>query len=427
MTVKPSEKNGPAKAQTRHSALILVLSIIIPFGLGHFISYLFRTINILVYVELEKDLNLPASRLGLLTGMYFLMFAAAQIPVGVMLDRYGPRKVQVPMLVLAAVGSAIFSFSHSEVGLLIGRSLIGLGVAGSLMGAIKACTIWLPPERLPLSTACLLAIGGIGAMTSTWPLHELLKWVSWRDVFLLLAAVTLCISTIIHISAPRTYNTRQIRISDMLSELRQLYSSWSFWRLALYSVFAQAIYMAILSLWMGPWLRDIAAMNESNMASVLLWATAAMIAGSLAFGTITDRLRQYGVQPIMVCGTGVIIFVGFQLLMVSGLTISPYIIAVGFSFFGASAALNYAIIAQSVAPELSGRVSSSFNLVVFILAFSLQWLMGAILSLWPSEAGNYPIVAYQWSFGIMVALQLPGILLWFCFKPWGLKQAEGNF
>lgn len=407
----------------KSSFLLLFLTIFIPFGLGHFVSYLFRTVNAVIYTDLQTDLALPASSLGLLTGVYFLTFAAAQIPLGVMLDRYGPRSVQAPMLLLAVLGSLIFGLATTETGLLVGRGLIGLGVAGSLMSAIKACAIWLPVERLPLSTACLLSIGGLGAMASTTPLHLLLEWLSWREAFMLLAVMTFCVAVIIHISVPKAYDAKPTRYSDMFAAVGKLYSSWAFWRLALYSVFAHAIYMAVLSLWMGPWLRDVAGLSGTQMAGVLLFGAIAMVAGSLTFGALTDYLRRYGVQPIMICGSGMVIFIGFQALMASGLPVSPYLIAMGFSFFGTSTTMNYAIVAQSVPPALAGRVSSSFNLVVFVLAFFLQWLMGGVLNLWPAvEGAGHPLVAYQWSLGLMVALQLPGALLWLSFKPWRLSR-----
>lgn len=116
-----------SQQKLKSSFFLLFLTIFIPFGLGHFVSYLYRTVNAVIYVDLQTDLSLPASSLGLLTGVYFLTFAAAQIPLGVMLDRYGPRSVQAPMLLFAVAGSVIFSVSSTETGLLIGRGLIGLG------------------------------------------------------------------------------------------------------------------------------------------------------------------------------------------------------------------------------------------------------------------------------------------------------------
>lgn len=404
--------------EAKRSFAMLFLTIFIPFGMGHFISYLYRTINAVIYNDLADELHLPAESLGLLTGIYFLTFAAAQLPLGVMLDRYGPRSVQSPMLLIAAAGSIIFALSHHEWGLLLGRGLIGLGVAGSLMSAIKACSIWLPVDRLPLSTACLLSVGGLGAMASTAPLHAALTWVSWREAFMILAALTVLVSAVIHISVRGTYTPKDTHFSDMCRAVGRLYRSWTFWRLALYSVFAHATYMAILALWMGPWLRDVAGLSRTAMADTLMYGTIAMVVGSLSFGWLTDYLRKFGVQPIMICGGGVVTFVIFQILMISGLPVPPWLIIVGFSFFGTSTTMNYAIVAQSVAPDLAGRVSASFNLVVFVLAFFVQWLVGGVIDQWHNTAGSYPVVAYQWSLGLLIALQIPGLLLWLTFKPW---------
>ncbi|MHA1066988.1 MFS transporter [Enterobacter ludwigii] len=407
-----------AVQEAKKSFGMLFLTIFIPFGMGHFISYLYRTVNAVIYNELATELHLPAESLGVLTGVYFLTFAAAQLPLGVMLDRYGPRSVQSPMLLIAALGSVIFALSHSEAGLLIGRGLIGLGVAGSLMSAIKACSIWLPVERLPLSTACLLSVGGLGAMASTSPLHAALHWISWREAFLILAGLTVAVSAVIHFSVRGPFTPKNTRFSDMCREVGRLYRSWTFWRLGLYSVFAHATYMAILALWMGPWLHDVAGLSSAQMATALMAGTVAMVAGSLFFGWLTDHLRRYGVQPIMICGGGVAIFVLLQVLMLSGIAVSPLAITMGFSFFGTAATMNYAIVAQSVEPTLAGRVSASFNLLVFVLAFVVQWLMGAVISHWGSADGHFPVVAYQWSLGLLIALQVPGLLLWLTFRPW---------
>lgn len=407
-----------AAQEAKKSVGMLFLTIFIPFGMGHFISYLYRTINAVIYNDLASDLHLPAESLGLLTGVYFLTFAAAQLPLGVMLDRYGPRSVQSPMLLIAAAGSVIFALSHTEIGLLIGRGLIGLGVAGSLMSAIKACSIWLPVERLPLSTACLLSVGGLGAMASTSPLHAVLSWISWREAFLILAGLTVLVSAVIHFSVRGPFTPKNTRFSDLCCEVGRLYRSWTFWRLGLYSVFAHATYMAILALWMGPWLHDVAGLSSAQMATALMAGTVAMVAGSLFFGWLTDYLRRYGVQPIMVCGGGVTFFVLLQVLMICEVPVSPLVITMGFSFFGTATTMNYAIVVQSVEPGLAGRVSASFNLLVFVLAFIVQWLMGGVISLWGSTDGHYPAVAYQWSLGLLIALQVPGLLLWLSFRPW---------
>jgi len=418
----PSVEPVQAAVGERSSLNLILARVLLPFALAHFVSYFFRTVNAVVYPDLAHDLGLAADSIGLLTGAYFFAFAAAQLPVGVALDRFGPRKVQVPMLMIATVGAALFSYAHSLTELIIARGLIGFGVAGSLMAAIKASSLWLPQERLPLSTAVLLSVGGMGAMASTAPMHAILQHTDWRGAFIGLGVCTLAVSLLILAVVPEHPKKQETRFLEMATAVKQLYSSWSFWRLGLYSIFAHATYMAVQGLWMGPWLRDVAHLERTAVANVLLAGTVAMVAGSLAFGWITDYLRKFGVKPILVCGVGIWAFALFQFLMIYASGIDPFVVAVGFSFFGTATTMNYAIVAQSVPVHLTGRVSTAFNLLVFLLAFVVQWGMGSILNHWMPDNGAYPKVAYQYTLGIILALQIPGLLLWLTFKPWGRNE-----
>lgn len=394
------------------------LKILLPFAFAHFLSYLYRTINTVIYPDLAQDLSLKAGDIGLLTGAYFLTFASAQLPIGMALDRYGPRKVQIPMLILAAVGSLIFSQAQSLIELAIARGLIGLGVAGSLMAAIKASSLWLPKNSLPLATSILLSVGGMGAMASTVPMHLLLNYVHWRGAFVILAILTVLASLIIFFIVPEHKSKQQKQLNDLLKAVGQLYTSWSFWRLSLYSIFAHATYMAMQGLWISSWLRDVAHLQNTEIPNVLMLGTLAMTIGYLTFGGITDYLRRIGFKPIFTCGMGILFFILFQIIMISGNFIPPTLVAIGFSFFGAATTMNYAIIVQSVPNHLTGSVSTSFNLIVFLLAFVIQWGFGIILSFWVPINGIYPESAYSITLSLNLIFQLAGMLLWLSFRPW---------
>jgi predicted MFS family arabinose efflux permease len=410
------------------SVALILATVLLPFALGHFVSYLFRTVNAVVYADLARDMALGANSLGLLTGAYFFAFAAMQLPVGIALDRFGPRKVQIPLMVVAALGAVWFAHANSLSDLVLARGLIGLGVAGSLMAAIKACSIWLPPERLPMATSLLLSVGGLGAMASTSPMQMVLTHTDWRGAFIGLAVTTLVVGSIIWGVVPEhTKKQPQTSMKDMVRAVGQLYSSSSFWRLALYSLLAHATYMAVQGLWLGPWLRDVGGLSRTQTSHVLFVASFAMVLGSLTFGWLTDRLRVYGVKPIMVCGTGIAIFLMLQGLMLVPFALPPFWVAVGFSFFGTAATMNYAIVAQSVPAHLTGRVSTSFNLLVFLLAFVVQWGIGGLINLWIPVDGVYPVKAYQLTLAINLALQIPGLLLWISLRPWRLVESVANF
>lgn len=131
----------------------LIACIFLPFAAGYYLAYLFRTINTLIAGPLGSDLGLGAADIGLLTSIYFLVVMAGQIPIGMLLDRYGPRRVQSLLLAVAAAGAALFGLSTGFVALLIARAMIGLGSAAALMSGLKMIVLWFPRERWPSSMA----------------------------------------------------------------------------------------------------------------------------------------------------------------------------------------------------------------------------------------------------------------------------------
>ncbi|WLA47753.1 MFS transporter [Bradyrhizobium elkanii] len=177
----------------------LVMRVFLPFAVGYYLSYLFRTINALIAAPLTSELGLDAGDLGLLTSVYFLTFAVAQIPVGILLDRYGPRLIQSVLLVAAAVGAALFATSDNLLMLLLGRALLGLGVAASLTAGLKALVLWFPKDRLPFLNGLMVMLGALGAVTTTSPAQWLLAWVGCRTLFALLAVFTAGCSAMIYL------------------------------------------------------------------------------------------------------------------------------------------------------------------------------------------------------------------------------------
>ena len=141
-------------------ASVLVLTVLVPFGLGYYLSYLYRTMNAVIAPQLVAEIGLSAADLGFLTSVYFITFAAVQLPLGVALDRYGPRRVQAVLLVAAALGGGLFAVGESFAMLSLGRACIGLGVSGCFMAALKANAIWWPRHRLPLFNNITASFGG---------------------------------------------------------------------------------------------------------------------------------------------------------------------------------------------------------------------------------------------------------------------------
>ena len=180
----------------------LIAVVFIPFASGFFLSILLRNVNAVIARDLAADFALSPSDLGLLTSAYFLVFAAFQIPLGVLLDRFGPRRVLATLLVAAAAGGLVFGLAQGVATLALGRALLGLGVSGCLMGSIKAFTLWFPLSRLATLNGWILAIGALGAMSATAPVEALAGAAGWRVVFYLLAACCAAVAAIIFFVVP---------------------------------------------------------------------------------------------------------------------------------------------------------------------------------------------------------------------------------
>lgn len=392
------------------------LSVFIPFALGYFLSYLFRVVNAVLAPDLASDLGVGPSELGLLTAAYFITFAAFQLPLGVLLDRFGPRKIEAFLLIFAAIGAFIFSRAQTVSGLIIGRALIGFGVSACLMAAFKAYVLWFRPQRLPLINGFQMAAGGFGALTATAPVEAALGITDWRGVFFMLALLTLAIAAAVFFVVPEKKTaTHNDSLKDQINGIVRVFSSLTFWSIAPLTFMSQASFLAIQGLWSGPWLRDVAGFERTAVAHVLLTIAVAMVAGFIIMGAAAERLSRLGIKPIAVAVTGISVFMTIQALLILEVTSWARTLWILFGFFGTTGIIPYAALSQSFPLHLSGRVNTAINLLVFVAAFSAQWGIGAIINLWPGAAdGGYAPPGYQAAFTMMLVLQLLA-LLWFVF------------
>ena len=393
----------------------MLLRVFIPFALGYFLSYLFRTVNAVIAPDLVRDVGVDPASLGLLTSAYFLAFAAFQLPLGVLLDRYGARRVEAALLLFAAAGAFVFARADTLTGLMLGRALIGLGVSACLMAAFKAFTLWFPPERLPLANGIQMISGGIGALAATTPVEMSLQFTDWRGVFLILSGVTIAAALCVFFVVPEMEGTQSGEtLREQLSGIKKVFTNRIFWAIAPWAVAAQAAYLSICGLWSGPWLRDIAGYDRMTVANTLMGVSLAMIAGYFTFGALAERLAHRNVRPMTVAVVGMLIFIFIQCLLVMQWTALTLPLWLLFGFFGTSCILPYAVLSQSFPRHLSGRANTGLNLLVFVAAFAAQWVIGLIIDLWPQTAsGGYNASGYSAGFGLIMTLQLAAAVWYF--------------
>lgn len=387
----------------------LILRVFLPFVAGYYIAYLFRTINAVLASPLAAEFGLGADDLGLLTSVYFLTFAAAQIPIGILLDRYGPRRIQSALLLVAAGGSALFAVSEHFWLLLVARALIGLGVAAALTAGLKALVLWFPGDRVPLLNGLMVMLGALGAVTATLPADFLLAWIGWRELFGLFAALTFACAVMIYLVVPEAApaESRTVKVG-----LRQLYADPRFWRVAPLSAACIGTAWSLQGLWAAQWLRDVEGLDRAGVVQHLLAMAIALSLGAILLGVAADRLRRRGVGPEVLLGFVAAVFIAAQFVLILRLPIPSYLQWAVVAAVGAATVLSFAILAEYFPKELAGRANGALNLFHIAAAFAVQYVTGVVIQQWASEAGHYPEIAYQTAFALNLVLQIAA-WIWF--------------
>jgi MFS family permease len=389
----------------------LILRVFLPFVFGYYIAYLFRTINAVMAAPLATELGLGADDLGLLTSVYFLTFAAAQIPIGILLDRYGPRRVQSALLVIAAVGSALFAVSDHFWMLLVGRALIGLGVASAMTGGLKALVLWFPGDRVPLLNGLMVMLGALGAVTATLPADLLLDWIGWRELFGLLAGLTAASAVMICLIVPEATPVASGVVS---AGLRKVYADPRFWRVAPLSASCIGTAWALQGLWAAQWFKDVEGLDRAGVVIHLFAMAVSLSLGAILLGLAGDRLRRRGVGPEVLLGLVAAVFIATQFALILRLPLPSYLQWAVVAAVGAATVLSFAILAEYFPKQLAGRANGALNLFHIAAAFVVQYATGLVLQYWTPQAGHYPEIAYQTAFALNLALQVVA-WIWFMF------------
>jgi MFS family permease len=383
-------------------------TIVLPFAAGYFLSYLFRTINALIAPVLAATFGLKAAQLGLMTAVYFLTFAFVQIPAGYCLDRYGPRRVQALLLVAAGLGAAIFSLASGVTGLLIGRAMVGAGVAGSLVAGLKAITLAYPQDKRTVVNGAFIMLGTLGAVCATYPAETTLHNIDWRTLFAVLAALCLLCSAAIFRIVPEMPVGDTVAIRPV--EVLKIYASKDFWRLAPASVMCISTSWALQGLWAASWLDDVAHLDRPSVVFGLFIMSVALALSAISFGVVTGYLRKRGVHARALLAIVLALFAAAELhlmLDASPATAVSWMIVAG---CGAATVISYSALAELFPKEVSGIANAALNSLHIGGAFVMQLGTGVIVGFWTPHAGHYPVDAYQFAFGMNIAIQLAALL-----------------
>lgn len=381
------------------------LRLFVPFAIAYYLSYLLRNANAVIAPVLTHELDLSAADLGLLTSAYFFTFGAAQIPLGILLDRYGPRRVESGLMLFAAAGTLVFAAGHDIAALALGRGLIGFGVSACLMAALKHFSQWYAPERQSSLTGTIMAAGGLGAITASIPLQALLPLLGWRGVFAALSGFIALVAAAIFVFAPdRDDQAGTTSLSEQWRGVAHVFASRAFWRYAPLMALFPGGFMAVVGLWIVPWFISVDGLTREAAAFDLFCMSTTQLISFFTIAVFATRLIRRGLRPVRFIGSA--LGVGWLCLMAAIAGVRPALpLWVLYSFCSATSTLLYAALGASFPPSLFGRVSTALNLLAFVGAFSLQWGLGVLADAFVAADWSRA-AAFRAAFGVMATLQL---------------------
>jgi predicted MFS family arabinose efflux permease len=381
------------------------LSIVAVFAIAYFLSYFFRSANAIIAEDLTRELSLSAAQLGFMTSVFFVAFAAAQLPLGHALDRFGARRVTPPLMLAAALGSILFALAQTFAVLVLGRALIGLGMAGVLMGALKTFGGWFSAQRFATISGVFLGIGASGALGAATPLAYLNALVGWRAVFLGAAGATLLSALLLMLVSRDAPAPGLARVDAQTGRLRDIFRDPRFWRLAAGGFAVTGSMFAYQGLWAGPFLRESLGLSEVTTGNLLFLLSGGVMLGYFGVGWLADR---FGLGRVVLLGGGT--FAVVQLTLAFFSPDWPLWLLRGLFFtFGVLGAISllYFAHAQRLFPHMTGRATTAVNLFGIGGGALLQWGLGLVVGLFPDTAAGKPAAAYSTLFlltGVLVAV-----------------------
>ena len=404
----------PVEAPPEHSRIaVRMLAVLCAAFMA---SQFFRVSNAVIAPELMRTLSISSEAMGAITGAYFLAFGIMQIPTGMLLDRFGPRRTMSGLFVIAACGSAVFATAEGALGLAVARALIGIGCAAGLMGILVTIARWYPPERFARLSSTVYVVGGAGVLFATTPLAAAADTIGWRGAFWAMALITLGFAAMLFAmvrDAPpgKVIDGANETFREMLAGVRAAGANRQLLHVCAIQFVNYGTILAIVGLWAGPYLNDIHGMQGVLRGNVLFVINLAMLAGVLGYGALERRLRS---RKRAIAG-GSVASAAILVVLAVWPDIGPWPavgLLVAFTLTSAHIMLNHAH-ARAVLPDhLVGRGLTLQNVAVFFGVTAMQSATGFIVGAFAEAGEAAPDIAYRSVFGFLALMIVVSLLLY---------------
>ncbi|MBD1154076.1 MFS transporter [Pelagibacterales bacterium SAG-MED23] len=388
------------------------------FAFGFFISNLLRSITATLTPVLTSEFDLSAGNLGLLAGGYFLGFSLMQIPAGLLLDKYGPKKVVAYLLLIALISTISFAFAKSFTGLLISRFFIGVGVAACLMGPLTGYRVWFEDKYQQRANSWMLMVASFGFVISTLPVQILLPVIGWRSIFLIISILILLSIILILVFTPswnNNFQNQNIQSAESTGRLSDVWKNKFFISLIPLAFLNYGGVQAIQTLWAGPWMLNVAGYSPLESATGLFWINIIMLFAFMFWGYILPKFSSLGIDSMKIVKIGLpISYIVLFCIIIMGQKAG----AMMFTLYILSSivlSLTQPALALSFPQNLAGKSLTSLNVFIHSGTFFVQWGIGLLIDLSKNMGANI-ITSYKISLSIFLILCILSYIFFIFFN-----------
>ena len=395
------------------------------FAFGYFLSYAFRSVNAVIAPELMQDLNISNSQLGLLSAAYFIGFSTMQIPLGVALDKFGARRTESFLLLIALIGAITFAYAESLVGLTVGRLLIGVGVSACLMASFTAYRRWFAIEQQGQLASAMLVFGTMGALVTTVPVQLALPHIGWRGVFWVTAVLVALSFIAIRFGLPTfddhpRSNNQSSSPDDKSFSLKDILRHSFFIRMLPIGIVNHGGFLSLQTLWIGPWMIQVLGYDPEQSAQILFLFNGVMLLGYAFNAWFIPRANSKGYKTLNYIKWLLAVGLVAQFFAITLTMQYSWILWILLAVTATGHILGQSTVITVFPTRNAGIASTSYNLLIFVGAFIFQWGIGWGIDLL-TAAGVAKSDAFRQVFFAFLVLQVISYL-WFLFYPKPLKH-----
>jgi sugar phosphate permease len=398
-------------------------------ALGYILVYFHRLCPAVVAVEMMKDLQATGALTGFLGAAYFYPYAAMQIPAGLLSDSWGPRNTITLFFVIAFFGSVVLGMAPSVSLAILGRTLVGIGVAMLFVPTMKILAEWFHMREFAIMTGILMALGGLGTFIAQPPLGWLSTWIGWRLSFVSVGIFTVFLAVLVWLivrdrpadkgwPSPAGQQESQTPPIALAEGLKTVLTTAAFWPVAIWFFFEMAIFFSFGGLWGGPYLEHIYGYSKSEYGWILSMLAIGMIAGSPLLSYLSTNIvksRKIVIvvsSAIVLCLTAVLAFYTSRISLVG-----HYLVCLGLGVFcSAIVVIGFTTNKELFPVQIAGTATGMVNLFPFAGGAVFQPVLGYVLEKHGRVDNAFTLEGYQQAFLVLFACSFIALIASLFFK-----------